>query len=215
MSFDPMMRGLLEQSTTSLHQQVVQRLNGLDQQASQMRKNNQNRQTARIPAIELAPDVEKLVSDYDVARLTTIDAINGELSDKRKASMSDRDRHPDRELAAIRRAESHVKGLSDDAVTELASSFVMDDSATMDVPTQNEVLGRLRQAKMKAEHSEMTMAIKARRADQPWMDEEATQLADERDTLSQLSSGEVSLADDQYRTKIPNLIDWHDEMSKQ
>ena len=215
MSFDPMMRGLIEASTSNLHRQVVQRLNGLDQQASQMRKNNQNRQTARIPAIELAPDVEKLVSDYDVARLTTIDAINGELSDKRKASMSDRDRHPDRELAAIRRAESHVKGLSDDAVTELASSFVMDDSATMDVPTQNEVLGRLRQAKMKAEHSEMTMAIKARRADQPWMDEEATQLADERDTLSQLSSGEVSLAADQYRTKIPNLIDFHGEMSKQ
>lgn len=202
-------------------EQVKLRLDGPSQQANcrwpwrlSTAKPPRSARPGGDPQTELSKNVDTLRSAVERGRADTISALDGEMADFRAEWEKDRDRHPERELAQIRRAENQIRGMGDDEAGELAIQF-SGLEADFDLPQLNELRSRLRIAGKDAELLMLNDGARARRSDSPWLQpEEASKLADYRGSLASLSGGEVAHESEagSFIVDVSNLVDFSGEL---
>ena len=213
--FDATSRVLFNESGDDLNRQIRAEIEKIETEALQIRKRGGS------PELELKPAVDRLRAAIDVGRVETLQEIGRIHAEARADWERIRDKKPEAELAAIRRAENRFKGMGDDDIRALALNYI-DGEADLSPIELNEARDRLRQSNILPELDGLNEAAKARRADTPWVsgDPEMSVLADYSETLAQLSGGEVLLSVEgedrpyQERIDVENLIDFAGELAK-
>lgn len=211
MAFNPTFRVLYDSSSDNLNKQISAKLAELDAEAAQIRAEGKS------PIDELSDKVTMLKAATERARLETIAAVDLELEGLREKWQKNRDRHPDKEIAILMRAQNHIGGLSDTEANTLAIMYVS-DAADLSLPELNELRARLRNTDgSEAELLSLEEGIIERRGAAPWISEspDASRIADYRDLLGKLNGSEVLLSDgDQGRVPVhlDDLIDWDGEL---
>ena len=210
MAFNETFRVLFDSSKQNLNKQIAAKLLELDAEAAELRAEK------RSPVDELKPKVDALKIAVESARARTVAALDGELEGIREKWEKDRDRHPERELAQIRRAENSFKGLNSAGVKDLAMAYI-NDQADLSLYELNELRSRLRSAPdLQAEAMSLEDVIIERRGGAPWISDspEVSELADYRDRLTELRGSQVLYDGDQGQAvfNIDDLIDWNQEL---
>jgi hypothetical protein len=215
MSFQPVYRGMLAESTNPLHRGVAQALGTIDAKAAEMRRNDIKSGARRSLPVELAPLVEELKARMDRARIHEVIRLGDELETLKTTWTKDRDKNPQAETAQLLRAANRFKASSDEAVAELSMGYAS-GAADLSSVELNEARSRLRESGQGAELETLNLAAKARHGDTPWIagNADAMAMVQERDVLKSLPSGTVSLADDQHRVKLSDLVDFNGDLDK-
>ena len=210
MAFDETIRVIFDSSTDPLNQQISQQLTALDGEAAQIRD------AGRSPQHDLRPKVDLLKGAITRARIETLTHIDNSIGEIRNQWLDNRDKHPDRELARLRRAENEIGGLSDKECADLAINYAS-EAADLDGPSLNVLKGRLRQGKADVELEVLAEGIAARRGDRPWIstDPDATAMADHADRLEKLTGGQVFFENEDGREifDVEKMIDYEGELS--
>jgi hypothetical protein len=214
-------RVMIEQDSTHLNKIVVAQIAKFESQAAIMRGEDAaaGRRDKRDPATELRPQVDLFKAAVATARSETIAGVKWETDQARLAWEKDRDRHADRELAEIRRAENKFRGLSDDDARALAMDYINNDDAALAPPEINELRARLRSLDAMPELDTVNEAVTARNGDSPWISNnpELTELVAYADDLSTLTRDEVAFTDPNSTQGIiaraSELIDYDGELA--
>ena len=210
--FDATSRVLFNESGDDLNRQIRAEIEKIETEALQIRKRGGS------PELELKPAVDRLRAAIDVGRVETLQEIGRIHAEARADWERIRDKKPEAELAAIRRAENRFKGMGADEIRALAVDYM--DGGELSHIELNELRARMRQIPDAGpELSVLNDAARARRDDSPWVsgDPEMMTLADYADTLGQLSGGEVLISVEgedrpyQERVDVESIIDFHGE----
>ena len=214
MSFDPTARIMLENGAASnLNRQLLAKITDIESRAAKLREEG------RSPSAEMRDEVEALKGSVDLARIETLSALDVDIAALEATWMKARDKNPTGELAALQRARNEVNGLADDEVSALVLAYIGDEAPDLNMPTLNELRARLRAMGENgaAELSTLNDGIVKRRGDAPWLQSgEGAELADYKDLLSKLNSGEVLYRGDegQFPVKLDAIIDFNGELDE-
>lgn len=209
----------LELQTDHLSKIVTAQLHKFDAQAAAIRAEDADKKAKRHPPDVMAEEVGIFKNAVAKSRTDILNGIAFE-TDKAKAEFElQRDRKPEIELVAIRRAESWAKGQSDEQIKETATNYVNDDAATISVPELNEARARLRSSGADMELELMNDAAESRFAEKPWIanSEDLRELTAYGADLRALKNDEVMILDKNSNAKFAqsaaDLIDWNNELS--
>ena len=216
MSFDPTSRIMLENGAPdNINRQLLAKIGDIESRAAKLRAEG------RAPSAEMLDEISSLKASVDLARIETLAALDVDIAGLEATWTKARDKNPTGELAALQRARNEVDGLSDDEVRAIVLAYSSDDSPDLNMPTLNELRGRLRQLGEDgaAELSTLNDAVEKRRGDMPWLQSgEGRELADYRDLLSKLGPGEVlyrdPAGDAQFPVKLDDIIDYKGELDE-
>jgi len=211
MAFDGTWRILFESDGSNINKQARARIAEIESQAAKIRAEGGN------TVIDLAPQVKELSSAVSRATVETISALDGELAEIESAYKTQRDRHPERELVQIRRAENEIGAMADDGFANIVENYGSDESISLSVPAINVVRQRLRMANRDTELAGFNGLVTELNGDKPWLhSEEATKLSDYRGLLSKLKPGEILYQGSEGRFPIPvgDLIDYGGDLDR-
>ena len=224
LDFNPVLRTLLDGDPRHLNQIISRALTDIDAKASKIRTENEQlerdgHRPGPSPQVQLRDDVERLQTAIERARLETINAIDSEIEKAREEWTRARDRSPDAELAAIRRAENRFKGISDDQARELARTYT-DGGTDLNMFELNEARARLQaQGPDGTPYLQgLNEAAAARHGDEPWKQAPAiSEMVDYRGALTQLKNDEVFVSTEEHGSavlKASELIDYNGELDE-
>ena len=217
------LRVLFDNQTDNLSVQISQAIAGIEAEAAQIRTENteirkRDGKTAqqRVPQEELQPKVDLLKGAIGKAVSDTIAAIDGEIAELRSDHEADRDRHPERELALIRRAENHVRGLSDEEIRGMPRKLA-ESGANTDSYALNELRSRLRGMGATPDLDTLEEISAAQNFERPWLQTpEAAEMAHYREQLATLKGGQVLFRGGPEHGEavidVDDIVDWSGEL---
>ena len=221
--FDESVRVLLDNSTDNLNSQISAELAALDLAAAEIRKHNaveiekngKAKAQRRDPEVELRPRVELLMAAVERARLQTVAALDGEISELQNDHQKKIDAKPDLDLLKLRRAENFVDGLTDDQVRRLPVELAekQQDCGTYTINLLRARLRRMGDAE--GELGTLTELSQKLRWDTPWLQtDEGAELAELRDDLASLKGSEVLYKDPRgsVTARVEELVDYGGEL---
>ena len=222
-ALDEILRVLYDAQGDNLSTQVSAAVKGIEAEAAAIRAENaeavkRDGKTAqqRVPQEELQPKVDLLKGAIGKAVSDTIAAIDGEIEELRSDHEAARDRHPERELAEIRRAENHVRGLTDDQIRALPRTLAESD-VHADSYQLNEVRARLRALGAIPELDTLNEVSALRHFEKPWLQTpEAAEMAHYREQLQAVQGGQVLYRGGPEHGEavidVADIIDWTGEL---